>query len=61
MKKAVVQNVETTFILKLFRKEAASSFCQTFFIQYKKNNTTGNNTNKYKRKWFGLPWLLKSV
>jgi hypothetical protein len=52
MKKAVVQNVETRFILRLFLKLAASSFCQTLRIQYKKNNTTGSKINKYRKNWF---------
>jgi hypothetical protein len=49
-KNAVVQMVESAFINKLFLKLAASSFCHTFVIQNKKNNTTGSITSKYQKK-----------
>jgi hypothetical protein len=47
-KKAVVQSVDKIFMTRLFLKLASASFCHTFRIQYKKNNTTGSMINKNK-------------
>ena len=53
-KKAVVQSVDKIFMVRLFLKLASASFCHTFRIQYKKNNTTGSMINKNKKKRFNL-------
>jgi hypothetical protein len=51
-KKMDVQKVAITFMRKLFLKFASCSDIQTFRIQVKKNNTTGNMINRYLNQMF---------